>query len=355
MEVDEEPRNSTDPVGSASPAPDPETELKTAPTAEEGASPNPDGVGCPAIMLAEDGPSSGEEGQKDSPHREQVGGAGVEGESVPVGDTVEPREMDATPATTPPTLAASPEVEERIPIAEYHELTPEGYETPTGVLSATGSPTRPRASPKLRKQLSSPEGSEIAAGLVSAVKRHCGSESELVLSPRLPGRMPYGLRSCLDGKGLESVGKMESRSSMFERDEDPRTPPSTPTRAVLSSDASQEEEPEDLVFAMPPEENKSSGTLTNSPAADREDANGNFLGPLDELAASPSHSATVRSPAGATLSLPAGQETSEGAISPSVRSEGEPPTGSEPAAVSTRPSSPERTVRRYRRFSSLNP
>ena len=172
------------------------------------------------------------------------------------------------------------------------------------------------------------------------MKWHCGSASELALDPRLPGRMPYGLPSCLDGEELESVGKRESQSSTSERDEGLRTPPTTPVHAAHSSNASQEEEPEDLVFATPPEENKSFGTLTNSPAADKEDASGNFLGPLDELAASPNHSTPVKSPAGATLSSPVGQETSEGAVPPSVRSEGEPPTRLEPAAVSTRSSSP---------------
>ena len=254
-----------------------------------------------------------EEGQKDSPYSEQPGEAGAEEESVPGLDVVDPREMDTTPAATPPSLTTSPEAEEKIPIAEYHAPTPEGYITPTGVLSATASPTRPRARQK-RKQLSSPEGSEITAGLVCAVKRYCGSASELVPDPWLPGRMPYGLPSRLDGEEPESVGRMESQSSTFVRDEDPRTPPATPTRAVLSSNASQEEEPEDLVFVTPPEENKSFGTLTNSSAADKEDANGNFLGPLDELAASPNHSTTVGSPAGAILSSPAGRETSEGAI-----------------------------------------
>ncbi len=275
MEVDEEPRNSTDPVENASPAPDPETELETAAAAEDDASSNPDGIGCPAIMLPEDGPGPSEEGQKGSPHREQVGEAGAKEESVPVEDVVDPREMDTTPAATPPSLAASSEAEEKILIAEYHAPTPEGYITPTGVLSATASPARPRASPK-RKQLSSPEGSEIAAGLACAVKRHCGSASELVTDPRLLGHMPYGLPSCLDGEEPESI-RMESQSSTFARDEDPRTRPATPTRAVLSSNTSQGEDPEDLVFATPPEENKSFGTLTNSPAADKGNANVDFL------------------------------------------------------------------------------
>ncbi len=130
-----------------------------------------------------------------------------------------------------------------------------------------------------------------------------------------------------------------SQSSMSERDKGPRTPPTTPVHAALSSNASQEGEPEDLVFATPPEENKSSGTPIDSPAAGKEDANGNFLGPLDELAASPNHPTTVRSPAGATPSSPVGPETSEGDVPPSVGSEEEPPTGPEPVAASTRPSS----------------
>ena len=171
MEVNEEPRNSTDPVGTASLAHGPETELEKAAAAEDDVSSNPDGIGCPAMMLPEDGPGPSEEGQKDSPCHEQADEAGAEEESVPVGDVVDLREMDTTPAATPPSLAASPEAEKKIPIAEYHAPTPEGYVTPTGVLSATASPTRPRASPK-RKQLSSPEGSEIAAGLACALKRH---------------------------------------------------------------------------------------------------------------------------------------------------------------------------------------
>ncbi len=56
MEVDEEPRDSTDPVGNASPVPDPETESEKAHVAEEDAPPNPDGACCPTIMLPERGP-----------------------------------------------------------------------------------------------------------------------------------------------------------------------------------------------------------------------------------------------------------------------------------------------------------
>ena len=339
MEVDEEPRDSTDPVGTALPALDPEKELEKAPAAKDDVSSNPDAIGCPVMMLPEDGPGPSEEGQKDSPYREQAGKVGAEEESVPAEDIVDPREMDTTPAATPPSLAASPGAEEKIPTAAYHAPTPEGYVTPTGVLSATASPTRPRASPK-RKQLSSPEGSEIAAGLACAVKRHCGSASELVPDPRLPGRMPYGLSSRLDEEEPKSVGRRESQSSTSERNEGLRTSPTTPMHAARALDVSQEEEPEDPIFATPPEENKSSRTPRNSPTMGREDVDGNFLGSLDELAASPNHSTIVGSPAGAIRSSPVGWETSEENVPLSVRSEGESLTGSEPAVVSTRPSSP---------------
>ena len=158
MEVYEEPRDSSaDPVEKASPAPDPETGLTKTPTAGEDAPSNPDGTDCPFLTPPEDGPGPDKENQKDSPRREPVGEAGMEEEPIPVEETLEPREMDATPVVTPPSPDTSIEAGERVPVAEYHARTPEGYVTPTGVLSATGSPTRPRASPK-RKQLSSPEG-----------------------------------------------------------------------------------------------------------------------------------------------------------------------------------------------------
>ncbi len=112
--------------------------------------------------------------------------------------------MDATPAVTPPSPEAALETEEKANMAEYHAPTPERYVTLTGLLSTMGSPTRPRTSPK-RKQLSSLEGSEIAAGLVNMVKRHCGSASESAPSCRLPGHMPYGLPSYNGRKEPEIV------------------------------------------------------------------------------------------------------------------------------------------------------
>ena len=115
---------------------------------EESAPPSSDGASHTIVLSLEDGPGSNEEGQKDSLRGEQVGEAGAEEELSPVEETLEPREMDATPAATPPSPDAAPEAEEIVNVTEYRAPTSEGYVTPTGLLSATGSPTRPRMSPK---------------------------------------------------------------------------------------------------------------------------------------------------------------------------------------------------------------
>ncbi len=337
MEVDEEPRDSTDPVGDASPAPNPEPESKEAPTAESAPS-NSDGASRPIVISPGDGPSSDKESQKTNPRREQVGEAGAEEEPLPMEETLEPREMDPPRAATPPSPDAAPEAEEKVDVTKYRASTPEGYVTPTGLLSATGSPTRPRASPK-QKQLSSPESSEIAAGLVSVVKRHCGSASESISGSRLPGRMPYGPQSRIDGEEPGIMRRRENQSSTSGRDENPGTPPTTPEHTAHSLGLSQGEEPEDFIFATPPVGKGLSGMPTDSPSEGKEDTNGNFLGPLDELAAPPNQPAPA-GPAGAKPPPPAGPEAPTGDIPPPVGNEGELPSGLEPVAASTWPSSP---------------
>ncbi len=147
----------------------PKAGLKEMPAAGRSIPPCSDGAISPIVVPREDGCNLNEESQKDSLQSEQAGEAGAEGRPSFVEEALEPREMDATPAVTPPSPKAALKTEERANVAEYLAPTPEGYVTPTGLLSTTGSPTRPRTSPK-RKQVSSPEGSEIAAGLVSAVK-----------------------------------------------------------------------------------------------------------------------------------------------------------------------------------------
>ncbi len=120
--------------------PDPETEAGTIFPVGENTSPNPNGTGCPIIVLPEDGSSPDGESKETCSQCDQGGDTRAEEESVPVGDVVDPRERDTAPATTPPSPVALAEAEEKIPIAEYHAPTPEGYVTPTGVLSATGFP-----------------------------------------------------------------------------------------------------------------------------------------------------------------------------------------------------------------------
>ena len=339
MEVDEEPSNSADPVEDASLPPDPETEPTKAPAAREDASSNPDGTSCPLLTPPEDGPGPDKENQKDSPRREQVGEAGTEEEPIPVDETLEPREMDATPAVTPPSPDTLTGAGERVTVAEYHAPTPEGYVTPTGVLSATGSPTWPRASPK-QKQLSSPEGSEIAAGLVSAVKRHCGSESESIPGSRLPGRMPYGLPAHIDGEEPKVVGGERSQTPTSEGNESPGALPATPEHTAHSPGLSQEEGPDDLVFVTPPEEDRPSETMRGGLAKSEKEANEEFLELMDELTEPPTRPAPVGAPSKTKSPPPVGFGASIEDTSPPVEDEREQPPESEPAAASTWPSSP---------------
>ncbi len=136
------------------------------------------------------------------------------------------------------------------------------------------------------------------------------------------------------------MGRRESQSLTSGRDEDPGTPPTTPVHTAHSSGASQEEEPEDLIFATPLEGNGPPGTPTDSPTTGKEDTNGNFLGPLDELAAPPNQPVPAGSPAGIKSPPPAEPEALTGDIPPSVGNGEETPLELQSVAVSTPPSSP---------------
>ncbi len=184
MEVDEELSDSTDPVEDALPAPGPETKLTKVPVAGEDALPNPDGACFSIVTPPEEGPGLYEGSRKNSPHREQVGETRAEEEPIPIEETLEPREMDATPAVAPPSPDMPTGAGKRVTVAEHHGPTPEGYVTPTGVLSATGSPMRPRASPK-RKQLSSPEGTDTHS-LKALCRGCCNSPCPLMAALQHP-------------------------------------------------------------------------------------------------------------------------------------------------------------------------
>ncbi len=103
--------------------------------------PRSDGASSPIAVPQEDGCDLNEESQKDSLQSLQANEDGAEGGPSFVEETLEPREMDATPAVTPPSPKAAFQTGERANVAEYRAPTPEGYVTPTGLLSAVGSPT----------------------------------------------------------------------------------------------------------------------------------------------------------------------------------------------------------------------
>ncbi len=293
MEIAEEPINSADPAEDILPACSPETELEKVPAVEESTPSRPDGT-CSSIVV--------------------------------------PRETEATPATTSPSPGVTPETEEKAPVAEDRASTPEGYVTLSRLLSATGSPTRLRASLK-RKQLSSPDGSEIAAGLVSTVKRHCGSASEPIHGGRLLGRMPYGPSSC-------AIDEKENQTSTTNKDGDLEIPPTTPGRADPAPDSNQDGESEDPIFTTPPEGDKPSGTEKDEDNQGEEDLNGNFLGQSDELVAFRSQQTPAETPAGTQPQTPEGPEAPGGnMLTPGKNAEWQPPE-SGPVVTSTPPSSP---------------
>ena len=211
--------------------------------------------------------------------------------------------------------------------------------TPTGLLSAMGSPSRLRTSPK-RKQLSSPEGSEIAAGLVSAVKRHCGSTSEYASSPQLPGRMPYGATSCTDERDPGAVGEGENQATMLQGDEGPETPPMTPEHMGDPQELNQGEEPEDLLFVTPPEGDRPSGTAGKKLAKAEGGMNGNFSKQSDELVASRSPLTPIETPAETGPQPPVGPNAPNVGTQPPDGDEEWQPSEPEPFAASMPSSSP---------------
>ncbi len=269
MEIEEKPINSADPAEEVLPARGPETKLEKVPAAGKSTPSRPDET-CSS--------------------------------------TVVPRETEATSTTPSPSPGATPETKERAPVVGHRAPTPEGYATPTGSLSATESPTRLRTSPK-RKQLSSPDGSEIAAGLVSVVKRHCGSASEPIPCAQLTGQTPSGLPSCVGGEQLEVVGGKESRTPTVEKDGDLEIPPTTPDRVDPSLDPSQGGETDDPVFATPPEGDRSPGTAKGEATRVQEDINGNLPGQPDEFVVAQSQHTSLESPAGTQPQPPAGLDT----------------------------------------------
>ncbi len=346
MEVDEGPMDPTDPVEEMSPVHSTGAELKEMSAAGTSiplcsGEAAPIGTSSPVTVPRDDRIDPNEESQKDSLQSEEANTDEAEERFSLAEEVLEPWKMDATPAVTPPPLEEKLRMEERARVAGYMAPTPEGYVTPTGLLSAVGSPSRPRTSPK-RKQLSSPEGSKIATGLVSAVKQHCSSAFEHASSPRLPIRMTYGTSSRAEEDGPGAVGEGENQVPMLQKDEDPRTPPMTPENTGDPPESNQGEEPEDLLFVTPPEGDRPSGTVANELAKAEGDMNGNFSKPSDEteLVASQSKLTPAETPAETEPQPPLEPDAPNVGNQPPDGDEEWQPSEPESFTASTPPSSP---------------
>ncbi len=78
-------------------------------------------------------------------------------------------------------------------------------------------------------------------------------------SSRLPGRMPYGTSSLAEKEGLGAAGEGGDKAPIQQKEEDPTTPPVTPGNMGEPPELNPGEEPEDLLFTMPPEGDRPSG------------------------------------------------------------------------------------------------
>ncbi len=146
MEVDEEPVDPTDLVEEMSPVPGTGTESKETPAAGMTTPPrvgesSHSETGLPIMGPGDDLIDPIEESQNDTPRNEKTNADEAEEGFSLVEEILELREMDATPAVTPPSLKDRPETENKDGVAEHLAPTSEGYVTPTGLLSAAGSPS----------------------------------------------------------------------------------------------------------------------------------------------------------------------------------------------------------------------
>ncbi len=232
MEIDEGPTHPTDFVEETSPAHSTSADLIKTPaeimgTPPHSGEPAPIGTSSPIAVSGDGGFDPNERSPINNLQDVEADSDEAEERFSLAEEVLEPREIDATPAVTSSPPAVKPDVEEGAGVADYTAPTPEGCVTPMGLLSAAGSPSRPRTSPK-RKQLSSPEGSEIAAGWVNTVKRHSGSVPEHASNFRFPGRMPYGASSPARKVEPGTVEEGRDKVPMQQKEEDPTTPPMTP-------------------------------------------------------------------------------------------------------------------------------
>ncbi len=231
MDTEEGPTDPTDPVGEPSPANSPSADSTRKPVGVIGTifhSGEPASIGTSSPVVtprdSEPGPDVGN--QEGDPQDVEAESDGADEKYSLGNEELGPRGMEATPAlassppeTVPDARESSAEIGQTVP-------TTERCITPTDLLSVD-SPSRPRISPK-RKQLSPPEGREVAEDWENAVKRHSGSTPEHTPFSRLPGRMPYWSPPLAEEMGLGATGEEGGESMPPREKEEPVAAPTMP-------------------------------------------------------------------------------------------------------------------------------
>ncbi len=167
--------------------------------------PAPIGTSSPVVTSRDSGSGPNEGNQESDPQDMEAESDEVEEQFSLANEVLvaTPAMTSSPPETEPGTREGSGEVEQTV-------STTERCVTPTDLLSVD-SPSCPRTSPK-RKQLSPPEGSEVAADWENAVQRHLGSTPEHTSFSRLPGRRPYWSPPLAKETGLGAPREEEDES-----------------------------------------------------------------------------------------------------------------------------------------------
>ncbi len=262
MEVEEEPMDSADPVEETLSTHGTSADPIEMPTEIIGTSPHsgklaPLRTSSPITVSGDGGINLNEGSRRDNPQDMEAESDEADKKFSLAKEVLEPRGIDATPAATSLPLETGPDITEGSGVVRQIVPTTERCVTPMDLLTAD-SPSRPRTSPK-RTQLSSPEGSEIAAGWDNSIKRHRSSTPEHTPISRLPSRMPYWTPCLAEKEGPGAAGEGGDKSPLPRKDEEPMAPLVAPEDVGEPSELQRGEELKDLLFMAPLDGDKPSG------------------------------------------------------------------------------------------------
>ncbi len=208
-------------------------------------------------------PGPDEENREGDPQDMEAEPDGADEKSSLGDEVLEPRGMEATPTMASPPPETDKDAREGSEEVGLTVSATERCGTLTDLLSLD-SPSWLRTSPK-RKQLSPPEGSEVAADRENAVKRHRGSTPEQTPFSRLPSRMPYWSPPLTDKTGLGATGE-EGDESMEPREEEEPTDSSTaPEDESEPSETPSGDELKEPTLTAPSDGDGISGPLRDGP------------------------------------------------------------------------------------------